>query len=149
MRLLRQWSHEAGIKEGPLFVRVLGPTTVGSFYHAPSRQHDPAEGRKVDRTGDYRVTKNLRPFRQAWGSAGFAGTQYGFAISHASQPMARHPHANALRQEGIGLTRRNGESCEEPRPRLMQASHMGEPHAGERPDTTSGPVRERGGRNGR
>ena len=29
MRLLRKWIQEAGIKEGPLFVRVLGPARVG------------------------------------------------------------------------------------------------------------------------
>jgi integrase len=30
IRLLRRWIQEAGIREGPLFVRVLGPSNVGN-----------------------------------------------------------------------------------------------------------------------
>jgi integrase len=34
MRLLNQWIREAGIKEGAIFVRVLGPSSVGSVLTA-------------------------------------------------------------------------------------------------------------------
>jgi integrase len=34
MRLVSQWIREAGIKEGPLFLRVLGPSNLGSVLTA-------------------------------------------------------------------------------------------------------------------